>query len=302
MTNLPVDLRRRLAEGFSMAPASVRETLGAPGDTRKVLLELRDAECVEEVLIPGGGPRGKTRRTVCISTQVGCRFHCAFCASGQGGFRRNLEAGEIVGQVLIAGNLFGEPPTHVVFMGIGEPLDNVDAVLKAVSIINDPDGLRIGARRITISTCGLVPGMERLAEEGIQVELSVSLHAPDDALRSTLMPANRTYPLALLVEACRAYTGKTGRIVTFEYTLIDGVNDSPGQARDLAALIGGFPCRVNLIPLSAVPEYEGRPPAAETAGRFAEMLEGAGINTTLRMSRGSSIEAACGQLRLRREQ
>ncbi len=190
MKNLPAALRTQLAERFSLDSATEARIEGESGGTRKILLGLRDGERVEEVLIPADN-----RRTVCISSQAGCRFHCSFCASGQSGFRRNLDAGEIVGQVLLAWRGFGDKPTHVVVMGVGEPFDNYDAVLKAVRIINDQEGLCLGARRITISTAGVIPGIERLAEEGLQVELSVSLHAPSDSLRSELMPINRQYPL-----------------------------------------------------------------------------------------------------------
>jgi 23S rRNA (adenine2503-C2)-methyltransferase len=228
---------------------------------------------------------------------VGCRFHCAFCASGQTGFARNLAAGEMVAQVLVAARALGDPPTHIVFMGIGEPLDNYDAVLKTVRIINNGDGLKIGARRITISTCGIVPGIRRLAGEGLQVELSVSLHAPVDKLRSRLMPVNRRYPLADLIPACKDYSAATKRIVTFEYVLIRELNDSPERAAELAELLAPLPCRVNLIPLSPVKEFEGDPPSTDAGRIFMDTLARAGINATLRNSRGCSIDAACGQLR-----
>ena len=297
MKNLPAPFRDRLAARYSMDAARALETVGPPAGTRKLLVGLPDGESVEEVLILAGGTGGRPRRTVCVSSQVGCRFLCAFCASGQAGFRRNLEPGEIVGQVLLAMREFEQRPTNVVFMGIGEPLDNTEAVLKAVRILNDKEGLNIAARKITISTCGLIPGMERLAAEPIQFELSVSLHAPEDALRSALMPVNRRYPLAELIRACAAYTAKTRRIITFEYTLIRGVNDSTRHATALAALVRGMLCRINLIPLSQVEEFNQQPAPAGTAEAFAKTLEQAGINTTLRVSKGSSLKAACGQLR-----
>ena len=293
--NLPRSLIADLSRRFSLHPAVLAETRGAPGAFRKLLVELPDGERIEEVLIPAPG-----RRTVCVSSQAGCRFRCAFCASGQAGFRRNLAAGEMVGQVLVAGEVFGERPTHVVFMGIGEPLDNYDNVLRAVRIINDGEGLAIGARRITLSTCGLVPGIQQLAREGLQIELSVSLHAASDELRSRLMPINRRYPLARLLATCRDYSAKTGRIITFEYALIGGVNDAPGQARDLARLLAGRSGRVNLIPLSAVEEFPARPSPAGTADMFVRTLTRAGINATIRASRGGSLKAACGQLRFGR--
>ncbi len=292
MANLPADLRVRLSGELDLRSATALETVGTPDGTSKVVAGLRDGERVEEVLIPA--PR---RRTVCVSSQAGCKFRCAFCASGQAGFFRDLEAGEIVGQVLLAAAAWEERPTHVVFMGIGEPFDNYDNVLKAVRIVNDPDGLAVGARRITISSCGLVPGIRRLAGEGLQVELSISLHASVDALRSRLMPVNTRYPLRALMDACAAYAAATKRIITFEYTLIRGVNDSESRAREFVRLIAPVPSRVNLIPLSPVDEYDGRPSPAPVARRFASILEEGGINVTLRASKGASLKAACGQLR-----
>ncbi len=294
MTNLPATLRNQIADAFVTDPAHITETQGVEGDTRKLLLRLRDGEQVESVLIPA-----ENRRTICVSCQAGCRFRCAFCASGQAGFRRNLEPGEILAQVLSACDLWQQPPTHVVFMGVGEPFDNYDAVLQAVRTLNDQDGFRIGARRITISTCGMVPGIERLAGEGIQVELSVSLHAPNNALRNRLMPVNQRYPMEVLMPACDAYTRQTGRIITFEYTLIHNLNDGPECARELARLLQGRPARVNLIPLSPVAEFPHAPPAPEQAERFAAILTEARINSTLRLSRGCALDAACGQLRYR---
>ena len=295
MSNLSATLRRNLAERFDIAPVSVvsdERAEESAGTTRKMLVALRDGAFVEAVLIPAQG-----RRTVCISSQVGCRFRCAFCASGQSGFQRNLDTGEIVGQVLLACRAYGERVSHVVFMGVGEPLDNYEAVLKAVRIINAPGGLTIGARHITLSTCGVIPGIRRLAEEGLQVELSVSLHAPDDALRSRLMPANRHYPLAELLTACADYTRRTHRIITFEYTLVRGMNDGIAQAEALAQRLQTFPCRVNLIPLSPVEEFEGAAPDRAVAEAFMHTLTRAGINATLRDSRGGALKAACGQLR-----
>lgn len=292
MTNIPVAIRERLASAFRLDAASADSIELGTDTTRKILAELADGDSVEEVLIPAG-----PRRTVCISSQVGCRFACTFCASGQAGFHRNLSAGEMAGQVLLAARAFQENPTNVVFMGIGEPFDNYDAVLKAVRIINHPEGLGIGARRITISTCGLIPEIERLSGEGIQVELSVSLHAADEALRSRLMPINKRYPIKELLPACREYTATTGRIVTFEYTLIRGVNDSEDQASQLARLLAPFKCRVNLIPLSPVNEFNGRSSEQVTADMFMEKLADEGINATARQSRGGSVNAACGQLR-----
>ncbi|MCK5529533.1 MAG: 23S rRNA (adenine(2503)-C(2))-methyltransferase RlmN, partial [Kiritimatiellae bacterium] len=228
MRNIPAKLQNQLAEYFVLNATTLQSVDGEPFSTRKILAGLSDGEQVETVLIPAAN-----RRSVCVSSQAGCAFNCAFCASGQAGLNRDLETGEIVGQVLLAAELYEEKPTHIVFMGIGEPFDNYDNVLRAVKIINDGDGLKIGARRITISTCGIIPGIERLADEGMQVELSVSLHAATNELRSKLMPVNKKYPLPELMAACKQYAEKTGRIITFEYTLISGVNDSVADAETL---------------------------------------------------------------------
>ncbi|MCK5850150.1 MAG: 23S rRNA (adenine(2503)-C(2))-methyltransferase RlmN [Kiritimatiellae bacterium] len=292
MKNISVDLRNILAEHFALISAVVHQVDGGKDGTKKILATLPDGEQIEEVLIPAS-----SRRTVCVSSQAGCRFHCAFCASGQAGFLRNLTAGEIVGQVLLAGHEFGEKPTNVVFMGIGEPFDNYDAVLSAIRIINDNKGLNIGARRITISTCGVVPGIERLAEEGMQVELSVSLHAPTNDIRSSLMPVNKEYNLNLLIKTCDAYSNNTNRIVTFEYVLVKDVNDSPRQAEQLARLLAPLKCRVNLMPLSPVVEYQETQSSTEVSENFIKTLGRFGVNATLRNSRGSMANAACGQLR-----
>jgi 23S rRNA (adenine2503-C2)-methyltransferase len=292
MRNIPASLRSALAKSFRLPEPEPLETQGKPDETRKLLIGLSDGECVEAVMIPAAD-----RRTLCLSSQVGCRFHCAFCASGQGGFQRQLEAGEIVQQVVAACVLWGKRPTHVVYMGVGEPFDNYDAVLRSVRALNNGDGLGIGARRITISTCGVVPGIERLAEESIQVELSVSLHAPNDAVRTALMPVNKTWPIDVLLAACRAYAERTGRIITFEYTLIRDVNDSEAHARTLARRLAKLPCRVNLIPLSDVPEFKGKPSSPAAADLFIRTLAQQHINATLRASKGSRLKAACGQLR-----
>ena len=294
MKNIPSQLRTQLEERFAIAPLETlqQQNESGIGSTAKTLLRLEDGECIELVFIPAKG-----RTTLCVSSQVGCKYKCAFCASGQGGFCRNLECGEIVGEVVHAARQLGGAPGHVVFMGIGEPFDNYDNVLSAIRIINDAEGLSVGARKITISTCGIIPGIERLAREGLQVELSVSLHASDDALRSKLMPANKAYPLADLLAACRQYAEQTGRIITFEYTLIKDVNDSKEQARQLARLIGHIHCRVNLIMLSTVAEFKGCAPLVETAKMFVNALEKERINATIRVSKGGNINAACGQLR-----
>lgn len=292
MKNVPMSVSRELAKHVSINSCMLMESAGEEGLTRKLLVELCDGECIEQVLIPA-----YNRWTVCVSSQVGCRFKCSFCASGQAGFKRNLEAGEMVGQVLLAERICEKPVSNVVFMGIGEPFDNYDHVIKAIRILNNPDGLCIGARRITISTCGIIPGIKRFANENLQVELSVSLHAPDDKTRSRLMPVNKKYPLQNLVETCQSYVEQTNRIITFEYVLINNVNDSKAQAEALADMLASLRCRVNLISLSTVPEYQGKPALDKTAEMFIGILKKARINATIRTSKGGSMEAACGQLR-----
>jgi 23S rRNA (adenine2503-C2)-methyltransferase len=291
MTNLPAALRDQLAEKISVMPVEKTDISVEESGTTKLVVKLHDGHLLEQVLIPS-----RERRTVCVSSQVGCKRFCVFCASGKKGLMRDLDAGEMVGQVLIAAREWGKRPTNVVYMGIGEPLDNYDEVLKSIRILNDSEGLGIGARKITISTCGIVPGIKRLSEEGLQVELSVSLHAPEDELRSRLMPVNRDYPLDVLIPECRRYTEKTGRIITFEYTLAEGVNDKRLHAQRLARLLAGFKCRVNLIPLSAVEGSEWRSVENEHAKKFSEILQESGLNCTLRLSKGSTLKAACGQL------
>ncbi|MEI7436184.1 MAG: 23S rRNA (adenine(2503)-C(2))-methyltransferase RlmN [bacterium] len=293
MHNLPNALRTALASRFELTPFSLANSQGDPDTARKLLLRLRDGECIEIVLLAD-----HARHTLCVSSQVGCRFACAFCASGQAGFRRQLETGEIVGETLAATRMLGSRPNNIVFMGIGEPLDNYDAVLAAIRILNDPDGLNIGARHITISTNGIIPGIERLADEGLQVELAVSLHAPNDTVRNRLMPVNRRFPLPELLSSCARYTQRTKRIITFEYTLMRGINDSVAQAQELADRLKTFPSRVNLIPLSPVSGFDGQPSAPGVAGHFLTALAKAGINATMRNSQGQRIQAACGQLRL----
>jgi 23S rRNA (adenine2503-C2)-methyltransferase len=316
---LPADLRRALAERFDVAALTAAEVSETADGVRKFLCTCRDGEQVESVLIPSEG-----RWTLCVSSQAGCAYACAFCASGQAGLARNLVAGEIVGQAILAsrwlrGQGAGEPPPadaptpqkgappllrpgNIVVMGMGEPLANYDEVLHALRILNAPEGLTIGARHITISTCGLVPGIRRLAEEGVQFELSVSLHAPNDAIRTRLMPVNQRWPLQELLATCLDYTEKTNRIVTFEYTLVRGLNDQPEHARELASRLSGWKCRVNLIPLSPVAEFDGEAPDERTCEAFQRELERSRIHTTLRRSRGRQQDAACGQLRLRRRE
>ena len=325
VTTLPAPLRDALAERFSLAPLETVHIHDSPDGVRKLLLACEDGERIETVLIPS-----KDRVTQCISTQVGCDFRCAFCASGQLGCLRDLTAGEIVAQVMAACQLLRPTPAeatadappfvvapsgashprpgakpvlprpgNIVVMGMGEPFANYDNVLRALRILNDQKGLNIGARHITLSTCGVVPGIQRLAEEGLQFELSVSLHATDDELRSRLMPVNKRWPIATLLETCASYTEKTGRVVTFEYTLAKDFNDRPHHADALIRLLRHIPCKVNLIPLSPVEGFDGERPDDRACLAFLDALLKAKINTTLRKSRGKEVDAACGQLRLR---
>lgn len=292
MKNISKALREKLDASFIFKALEKVDVQESSTGTRKILSRLMDGELIEEVLIPA-----PDRRTVCVSSQVGCMFGCAFCASGQLGVKRNLKAGEIVGEALSAQREYGERITNLVFMGIGEPFDNYDEVMRAVRILNDADGFCLGARRITLSTCGVVPGIQRLEEEGLQVELSVSLHAPNNKTRNELMPVNVSWSLDELMDTCQQYTKRTKRNITFEYTMIRNVNDSQEDCRELIALLKQFPCRVNLIPLSEIEEYDGKTSKRETVEYFIQQLERAGVNTTVRWSKGVDVNAACGQLR-----
>ncbi|MDA8188900.1 MAG: 23S rRNA (adenine(2503)-C(2))-methyltransferase RlmN [Dehalococcoidales bacterium] len=304
MTNVSKALRDKLSETVVVQPLElVTESVSDDKLTRKALFRLRDGALVEAVLMLY--PRkeeSKSRRTVCVSSQAGCGMGCAFCATGQGGLVRNLTSGEIAGQVIhfareLAGA--GETVTNVVVMGQGEPLANFGQVLKAIETLNSPYGFGLGARHFTISTVGLVPKIKELARTQLQVGLAVSLHAPSDELRSRLMPVNERFSLRQLMAACREYVAQTHRRVTFEYALINGVNDSPGQARELAALVKGILCHVNLIPLNVVSGSPFQPSSQKRALAFQSELVRHGIATTVRVKRGGHIDAACGQLRAR---
>jgi 23S rRNA (adenine2503-C2)-methyltransferase len=295
MSDLSQDLRERLKKTFNIGKLRPLKQDVSEDGTRKFLFELEDGNRIETVFIPVG-----PRRTLCLSTQVGCRFSCRFCLSGLGGFIRNLSPAEIIGQLLQTGDLLGLRATHLVFMGIGEPLDNYENVFKAIRILNSPSGLNIGARRMTISTCGIIPGIERMRKENLQVELAVSLHAADDKTRNRLMPAiNRRYPIEELMQAIRKYIKYTKRQVTFEYILISRQNSSIQDARDLVRLLKGLNCKVNLIPYNSAQEFPFKPPAKLEILIFRRFLSHRGINVTIRTPRGKDIQAACGQLRLR---
>jgi 23S rRNA (adenine2503-C2)-methyltransferase len=285
MTELPRSLRDRLASAIAPALVPVERRLADGGDTVKWAFDAQGGARIETVLMAY-----PDRVTVCVSTQAGCAMACPFCATGQGGFKRHLRSGEIVEQVAWA--MRERPVTHVVFMGMGEPLSNYDQTLRALRSLHDDMGL--SARRLTVSTVGIVPGIRRLADEGLPVNLAVSLHAANDALRDELVPINRRYPLAVLAEACRSYIERTGRRLSLEWAVIGGVNDRPQDADELAAFARPLGAHVNLIPLNATDGYRapGRPKAAEFRARLTSL----GVNATVRRTRGAEIAAACGQL------
>ena len=298
MTNLPRSLRQRLAmETVIDVPETVDTVRSADRETRKDLLRLADGETIEAVLM-----RYERRRTICISTQVGCAAGCTFCATGQMGFRRDLSSGEIVAQTLHFARPLrtgSERLTNVVLMGMGEPLLNYDNSLSAVRRLIHPQGLNLGQRRITLSTVGIVPGIKRLAEEDLQITLAVSLHAATDQLRNQLIPINRRYGLDALFEACHHYVARTRRRVSFEWALIAGVNDTVEQALALAARIPGILAHVNLIPLNPTQKHDGRPSSQTAIDAFTATLERHRIPHTVRVRRGIKIQAGCGQLRQR---
>lgn len=298
MSNLPMVLRKKLAEEFYVLGVEIADLHKSSDGTTKFLFALVDKNLVEAVSIPAS-----RRVTGCISSQVGCKFSCKFCASGLVGFKRNLTAGEILDEVLYLKNNTPEADlTHLVFMGTGEPMDNYANVLKAIRIINSPQGFNIGARRITISTCGVIPGIEKLPLEDLQIELSVSLHTADDKLRSQIMPVNRKYPLADLICCCQKYIERTNRQVTFEYILIKGFNSDLSSAEKLIALLKDLRlAKVNLIPANPIVELKIFPPDEREVILFKNKLFASGVNVTLRKERGQDIDAACGQLRLRHE-
>ncbi len=298
MTDLPKALRERLAAEFELtAPSVARRQVSAKDGTVKYLWRLGDGHCVESVLM-----RYHHSNTVCISSEVGCAMGCAFCASTKGGLVRRLRPSEMLDQVLFTQLDSGAPVSNIVLMGIGEPLDNYDNVLRFLALVNDPEGMNIGMRHISLSTCGLVPGIDRLAGEDLQLTLSVSLHAPDDEVRSRLMPVNRRYPIDELLAACRRYFETTGRRISFEYAMIDGLNDTPEMAKTLIRRLRGLPAHVNLIPLNRIEESPLQPSTRQAVAAFQKALTDAGITATVRRTLGSDIDASCGQLRKKYEQ
>ena len=293
MTNLPAALRERLEAEYPIAaPTVVRRQESQKDGTIKYLWQLADGNCVETVLM-----RYRYGNTVCISSQVGCRMGCAFCASTIGGLVRRLEPYEMLDEVLFTQVDSGQLISHIVLMGIGEPLDNFDNVMRFLELVNSPEGMNISMRHISLSTCGLVPKIDELAKRKLQLTLSVSLHAPNDAIRNTIMPVNKAYPSEELLAACRRYYAATSRRISFEYAMIDGVNDTPAHAQELIRRLKGLPAHFNLIPLNHVEESPLKPSSKVAVALFQKTLEDAGIPATVRRTLGSDIDASCGQLR-----
>lgn len=293
MTNLAKPLREKLAQNYALPYPTVARRLESKKDgTIKYLWRLTDGNCVESVLM-----RYHHGNTVCISSEVGCPMGCAFCASTLGGLVRRLTPSEMLDQVLFTQLDSGLPISNIVLMGIGEPLDNYDTVLRFLRLVNSPEGMNIGMRHISLSTCGIVDKIDRLAEENLQLTLSVSLHAPTDEVRSSIMPINRKYPVDVLLDACKRYFEKTGRRISFEYAMIRDVNDTPQMAQILIKKLRGIAAHVNLIPLNDVAESPLKPSLPETVRAFQQALEQHGIPATVRRTLGSDINASCGQLR-----
>ena len=304
MTNLPAALRAMLTASFRLSPLAHSHTQGAADTTRKFLFRLHDGRYVESVLIPANPALyGETadRHTLCVSSQVGCAYGCKFCASGLAGFARNLDAGEIAGQVLAAERLSGERVDNLVFMGMGEPLANLDNLLAAIALITGPATLQLGARHLTISTAGLVPQIRRLAEHPQQIRLAISLHGASDEVRDKIMPVNRKWPLAELLDALDHWNTLKKQKLTLEYILIAGINDSHEQATALARHARRLHAKVNLIPYNTVDGLEWQRPGESQCRAFLQTLEHAGVTATLRFDKCHDIDAACGQLRLKQE-
>ncbi len=300
MTNLPAALRASLGEQLAFGSLETVRQLGAADTTRKYLFRLADGQLIESVLIPASPSlygEASDRMTLCLSTQVGCAYGCKFCASGLDGWTRNLHPGEIVEQIMRAEELSGERVNNLVFMGMGEPLANLANLMKAITIINAPWGLEIGARHITVSTSGLAPRIREFADQPLQIRLAISLHGATDAVREQIMPVNRKYPIAELLDACRYYRAHKKQRLTFEYILIDGVNDSDEQARALGPIAAELDAKVNLIPYNTVDGLPWARPPQERQEGFLRLLKSRGAVATLRREKGHDIAAACGQLR-----
>ena len=293
MTNLSRQLREELAQKYPLyTPKAVRKQESKKDGTIKYLWELADGNCVETVLM-----RYHYGNTVCISTEVGCRMGCAFCASTIGGLVRKLEPYEMLDEVLFTQVDSGLPISHIVLMGIGEPLDNFDNVMRFLELVNSEDGLNISMRHISLSTCGLVPKIDELAKRKLQISLAISLHGPNDEIRDRIMPVNKAYPMEELLAACRRYYAATSRRIHFEYAMIDGVNDRIADAKELVRRLKGLPAHINLIPLNHVEESPLKPSTKANVAAFQKCLEDGGITATVRRTLGSDIDASCGQLR-----
>ena len=293
MSNLPKALRDKLAELYPIhAPEVVRKQESQKDGTIKYLWKLADGNCVETVLM-----RYNYGNTVCISTEVGCAMGCAFCASTIGGLVRRLEPYEMLDEVLFTQVDSGLPVSRIVLMGIGEPLDNFDSVMRFLELVNSEEGMNISMRHISLSTCGLIPKIDRLAEKKLQISLAISLHGPNNEIRSRVMPVNKAYPIEDLLEACRRYYDATSRRIHFEYAMIDGVNDREEHAKELLRRLKGLPAHFNLIPLNHVEESPLKPSSKAAVAKFQKILEDGGITATVRRTLGSDIDASCGQLR-----
>ena len=293
MSNLPKSLRDALQEKYPIyAPEVVRKQESQKDGTIKYLWRLADGNCVETVLM-----RYHYGNTVCISTEVGCKMGCAFCASTLGGLVRKLEPHEMLDQVLFTQIDSGLPVSHIVLMGIGEPLDNFDNVMRFLELVNSPEGMNISMRHISLSTCGLVPKIDELAKKKLQISLAISLHGSNDEIRNKIMPVNKAYPIDQLLDACRRYYDMTSRRIHFEYAMIDGVNDSESCARELLKRLKGLGAHVNLIPLNHVEESPLKPSSKAAVAKFQKILEDGGVTATVRRTLGGDIDASCGQLR-----
>ena len=293
MTNLPKSLRDLLSERYPIdAPKVVRKQASQKDGTIKYLWQLSDGNCVETVLM-----RYHYGNTVCISTEVGCKMGCAFCASTIGGLVRKLEPYEMLDEVLFTQVDSGLPISHIVLMGIGEPLDNFDNVMRFLELVNSADGMNISMRHISLSTCGLIPKIDELARRKLQLSLAISLHGPNNEIRGKVMPVNRAYPIEDLLEACRRYYAATSRRIHFEYAMIDGLNDSEENARELLRRLKGLPAHVNMIPLNHVEESPLKPSSRSAMMKFQKILEDGGVTATVRRTLGGDIDASCGQLR-----
>ena len=293
MTNLPKALRQTLETEYPLhIPRVVRKQESQKDGTIKYLWELSDGNCVETVLM-----RYHYGNTVCISTEVGCRMGCAFCASTIGGLVRRLEPYEMLDEVLFTQIDSGLPVSRIVLMGIGEPLDNFDNVMRFLELVNHPDGMNISMRHISLSTCGLVPMIDKLAQKKLQISLAISLHGPNDEIRNRIMPVNKAYPMEVLLAACRRYYEATSRRIHFEYAMIDGVNDREADAKELLKRLKGLPAHVNMIPLNHVEESPLKPSSRAAVMKFQKILEDGGVTATVRRTLGGDIDASCGQLR-----